>query len=82
MENGMGIIDNVIKWSDGYTIGAVVKMSKSNSLIKWTVNLLYPNKDKDSMNVEQEVFNEQCNQLPARPEAAIISELKRKFKDD
>ena len=82
MENGMGIIDDIIKWSDGYTIGAVVKMSKSNSLIKWPVNLLYPNEDKDSMNVEQEVFNEQCNQQPARPEAAIISELKWKFKDD
>ena len=46
------------------------------------MNLVYPNEDMDSMNVEQEVFNEQCNQQPARPEAAIISELKRKFKDD
>ena len=46
------------------------------------MNLLYPIEYKESMNVEQEVFNEQCNQRQARREAAIIGELKRKFTDD
>ena len=46
------------------------------------MNLLYPIEYKESMNVEQEVFNEQCNLRPARREAAIIGELKRKFTDD
>ena len=74
----MGIIEDVIKESDGHTRGAVVGISKSNSLIKWPVNLLYPIEYKESLNVEQEVFSEQCNQRPARREAAIIGELKRK----
>ena len=46
------------------------------------MNLLYPIEYKESMNVEQEVFNEQCNQRPAGREAAIIRKLKTKFTDD
>ena len=61
---------------------AVVRISKSNSLIKRPVNLLYPIEYKESLNVEQEVFNEQCNQRPARREAATIGELKRKPTED
>ena len=56
-----------------------MRIPKSNSLIKRPVNLLYPIECKDSMNINREVFNEQCNQWPARQEAAIIGELKRKF---
>ena len=67
---------------DGHTRGVVVGISKSNSLIKRPVNLLYPIEYKKSLNVEQEVFNEQCNQRPARREAAIIGELKRKLTED
>ena len=78
----MGIIEDVIKGSDGHIRGAAVRIPKPNSLIKRPVNLLFPTEYKESMNVEQEVFNEQCNQRPARREAAIIGELKRKFTDD
>ena len=78
----MGIIEDVIKGSDGYTRGTVVIISKSNSLIKRPVNLLYPIEYKESLNVEQEVFNEQRNQRPAPREAAIIGELKRKLTED
>ena len=78
----MGIIEDVIKGSDRHTRGAVVRISKSNSLIKRPVNLLYPIEDKETLNVEQEVFNEECNQRPARRQAAIIGELKRKVAED
>ena len=61
---------------------AVVRIPKSNSLIKRPVNLLYPIECKDSMNIKQEVLNKQCNQWPAQREAAIIGELKRKFTED
>ena len=57
----MGIIEDVIKGSDEYTRGAVVKIPKSNILIKQPVNLLYPIEYKKSMNVKQELYNEQCN---------------------
>ena len=76
------IIEDVIKGSDGHTRGAVVRTSKSNSLIKRPVNLLYPIECKESMNVEQEVFKEQCNQRPTRRETAIVGELKRKLTGD
>ena len=46
------------------------------------MNLLYPIECKDSMNIKQEVLNEQCKQWPAQREAAIIGELKRKFTED
>ena len=46
------------------------------------MNLLYSIEHKEGMNVEQEVFNEPCNQRPARREAATIGELKTKFTDD
>ena len=78
----MGIIEDVIKGSDRHTRGAVVRISKSNSLIKRPVNLLYPIEYKESLNVEQEVFDEECNQQPSRREAAIIGELKRKVTED
>ena len=78
----MGIIEDVIKGSDGHTRGAVVRIPESNSQIKRPVNLLYSIEYKESMNVEQEVFNEQCNQRPAGREAAIIRKLKTKFTDD
>ena len=57
----MGIFEDVIKGSDGHTRGAVVRTPKPNSLIKRPVNLLFPTEYKESMNVEQEIFNEQCN---------------------
>ena len=75
----MGIIEDVIKGSDGHTRATVVIISKSNSLIKRPMNLLYLIEYKESLNVEQEVFNKQRNQRPARREAAIIGELKRKL---
>ena len=78
----MGIIEDVIKGSDRHTRGAVVRISKSNSLIKRPVNLLYPIEYKESLNVEQEVFNEQRNQRPGRREAAIIEELKIRLTED
>ena len=78
----MRIIEDVIKGSDGHSRAAVVRISKWNSLIKGPANLLYPIEYKESLNVEQEVFNEQCNQRPARREAAIIGELKRKLTED
>ena len=78
----MGVIEDVIKGSDGHTRGALVIISKSNSLIKRPVNLLYPIEYKESLNVEQEVFNEQRNQRPGRREAAIIGELKRRLTED
>ena len=49
-----------------------MRISKSNFLINRSVNLLYHIEYKESMNVEQEVFNQQCNQQPPRREAAII----------
>ena len=57
----MGIIEDVIKGSDEYTRGAVVKIPKSNILIKQPVNLLCPIEYKKSMNVKQELYNKQCN---------------------
>ena len=62
--------------------GEVLRIQKLNSLIKRPVNLLYRTEYKESMKVEQEVLNEQCNQRSARREAAIIGELKRKFTED
>ena len=61
---------------------AVVRIPKSNPLIKRPVNLLYPIECKDSMNIKQEVLNKQCKQWPVQREAAIIGELKRKFTED
>ena len=60
----MGII-NIIKGSYGHTRRALVRITKSDSFSKRPVNLVYPIEYKDSMNVEQEEFNEQCNQRPA-----------------
>ena len=68
----MGIIEDVIRGSGGHTRGAVMRISKSNFLINRSVNLLYHIEYKESMNVEQEVFNQQCNQQTPRREAAII----------
>ena len=39
-----------------------MKTSKSISLIKLSVNLLYPIEYKGSMSVEQKVFDELCKQ--------------------
>ena len=61
----MAIIGDVIKGSAGHTRGIVVRISKPNSLIKRPVNLLYPAEYKESMSVEKEVLNQQCNQRPA-----------------
>ena len=62
--------------------GEVLRIQKLNSLIERPVNLLYRTEYKESMKVEQEVLNEQCNQQSARRGAAIIGELKRKFTED
>lgn len=75
----MAIIEDVIKESDGHTRGAVKKISKPLCFIKLSATLLCPIEYKENMNVEQEVFNEQCSQRPAQRETAIISELKRKL---
>ena len=59
-----------------------MRIPKSNSLIKWPVNLHYPIEYKESLNVEQEALNKQCNQELAQQEAAIIDEMKRQFTED
>ena len=53
----MGITEDVMKGSDQHTRGAVVRISKSNSLIKRPMDLLYPIEYKKNMNVVQEVSN-------------------------
>ena len=75
----MGKIEEVIKGIDGHIRGAVVRISKTNSLIKRPINLLYPIEYKDSSSYDQDIPVKEVQHQRPRREAAIIGELKRKW---
>ena len=78
----VGIVEEVIKETDGNIWGAVVRVPRTKSLIKRPVNRLYliqriQNKPKAS--IESDIVNNNKENSRPKTEAAIIPDLKRKY---
>ena len=78
----VGIVEEVIKGTDGNIWGAVVRVPRTKSLIKRPVNRLYliqrvQNKPKAS--IESDIVNNNKENSRPKTEAAIMPDLKRKY---
>ena len=78
----VGIAEEVIKGTDGNIRGAVVRVPRTKSLIKRSVNILYlieRVQNEPKATIESDIVNNNEENSKPKRETAIMADLKRKY---